>query len=98
MVTTTSWELLAVATIAGSPTLNSSILTMKWCGYPQIHGELLLKMGTPPPLDLARSTGVSCLSITDPGDSDIIRTLPGQVEPEFQLVKKNWIGEHPFDQ
>lgn len=25
-----------------------------------------------------RTPGVSCLSITDPGDSDIIRSLPGQ--------------------
>ena len=29
--------------------------------------------------ELKRCKGVSCLSITDPGDSDIIRSLPGQV-------------------
>ena len=55
-------------------------------------------MDVPSALDLARSAGVSCLSITDPGDSDIIRSLPGQVEPEFQLVNTYWIGEHPLGQ
>ena len=39
-----------------------------------------------------RTQGVSCLSITDPGDSDIIRTLPGQARKKCAACVCVWVN------